>query len=162
MRSRTLSVIAVLAAVTFLPACVGSNKGYRPYKGEKRPLENPPPDPLEAKLKLETSTYENIQQDLYFTQSGKAIRTVTTSVPRNPWKAYEDDITSDRMKFLLGPLSNIKKAEVVNPEDAAKAKKPAGDDELPIMPKKKEEGAAPEGGDKPKEEAPKKEEGAGE
>jgi hypothetical protein len=141
MRSK-VATFSVVVAVVLLPGCLGSPKPYRPYAGESRPLENPPPDPTAEKMRRETMSYEDVQKDVDFTQSRKDIKAVTESVPHNPWRSYEGDMTNEKMVFLLGPYSKIKKAAVASPDEK---KKP---------PTEGEEGAA--GGEKKPE--PKKEE----
>lgn len=159
MSSKKIVVALVLAAS--LTGCLGSEKGYRPYRGEPRPLQNPPPDPTEEKLRLETMSYDDVQRDVTFTQSRKDIVAVTKSVPKNPWRSYEQEMTNEKMAFLLGPYAKIKKAEVLNPDEEKKKKQAEGGEEGAgeKKPEPKKEGEGDKPADKP---ADKKDEGGGE
>jgi hypothetical protein len=149
---RLLIAAAVLAVVT-LPGCLGSEKGYRPYKGEPRPAAIEGPDPVEAQVQLKYGVpHDVLENNTFIEQSRKANHEVLQRVhrnddgsPRNAWLAYEGDV--DR---VLGP--DVLKHHAPKPKakpDRPEPKKKEGEEEGGDKPEKSEKAEKPEGGDKP-------------
>jgi hypothetical protein len=150
---RLLIAAAVLAVVT-LPGCLGSEKTYRPYKGEARPAAVEGSDPVEAQVQLKYGVpHDILEHNTFIEQARKANREVLTTVhrnddgsPRNAWLAYEDDFDRVLGKDVLKHHAPRAKAKPDRPEPK---KKEGEEGEGGDKPEKGDKGDKPEGGDKP-------------
>ena len=156
---RSVASLALLAGlVVLVPGCLGSEKTYRPYKGEPRPDPETREDPIVTAETLKRGVpRETDESTVYLEHARKTTRETLDRVhkndngsPRNAWFSYEDD-----MLATLGPgtLKRIGPRPKPKP-DGSPIKKPVepteGEGE-----KKPAEGDKPAGdkpaGDKPVE-----------
>jgi hypothetical protein len=148
---RLTLVLLVLVAAS---GCnLGSNKGYRPYKGEPRPDQEVREDPLIAEDAIKNGIpHSTLANTTYIEQSRKEVRSVLDTVkrnhdgsPRNAWKSYEDDMVA-----TLGPGSLSRVAPKPAEKPTGPVKKPAeGEGEDAPAKKEKPADAGGEGEKKP-------------
>ncbi|MBI3725490.1 hypothetical protein HY251_16290 [bacterium] len=129
-------------ALALLPGCLGSEKTYRPYIGEKRPDPEEKVDPIQAEVALRYNVPREVDDNTTFIgQSRKSVNAILDTVrrnpdssPRNSYNTWEDDMVA-----VLGPQSIKRRAPRPQPKPDRPTKKAK---------EAEEEG---EGGDKPAE-----------
>jgi len=170
MRGLAAATLAVGLAV--LPGCLGSEKTYRPLKGEPRPKAVEGPDPVEAEVQLKYNMPHEVTDDTTFIdQTRKGAREACAPVTRylkekdgndlkdksgkpiaiqNPWLTHQIDDDATLGPSYLPKHAPLPKAKPDRPEPKKKGEDEGGDApaEKADKPEKAEK---PEGGDKPAE-----------